>query len=388
MPMVDWIQIEASAPGRFVLAGEYADLCEKNAIAVTFDRRTRVVIRPHKKGRLRLNLKNYDNIREWPITSLNMVRLVAKYAEVLEYDENIPKRLNNLLHKRYYQTEPPDTNQIFECETQRKAILDSIGQMDDGVMAFLILYVALGDSYAWSARPELDIEIESDIPIGRGLGSSSALCVAICAALMKLFRVSAEPYIMSNWTTNIDKYFHGVSSALHTSAVIHGGFVMLASNKVKVSGNVKSERKIKVMFIETGVRRDSKRICDLAPDQVIHFGGISNLVNSIWLKIIEADFSPDAIASFLGSNQDNLFTSGLSHERLRDICDRARAKNLTLKQNQGGETAFLLYEEGSHCHQLSAFRNELRELKIKFENHDICYKGLDVNVVPHSAKPG
>lgn len=389
MPMVDWAQIEASAPGRFVLSGEYADLHDKSAIAVTFDKRTKVVIRPHKEGRLRLNLKNYNNVREWPITSFTMARLVAKYADVLVYNESTPTKLNHLLHKRYYQSEPPDVNSTVRYEAERA--VESMRQADNGVMAFLILYVALGDSYAWSARPPLDIEIESEVPIGRGLGASSAYAVAICAALMKLFRVSAEPYIISNWALNIDRFFHGVTSGLHTSGIIHGGYTLYQHSKIKSCGNIHS-LPIKVMFIDTGVRRDPRIINKMVEEhrssQNHIYSAIGDIASQIWRKIIDAEFSPITIASLLRSNHEHLLALGLCHERLIDICNRGRTQDLTIKQTQGGETAFLLYDGLYNCHQISVFRRELLGLGYKTENHGICFRGLDVNVVPDSAKPG
>lgn len=98
-----WSQIKTTAPGRFILLGEFAELYDKNAIALTIDCRTTVVIKEYKEGRLRLNLKNYNNIREWPTTSFTLTKLVTKYADVLEYTDSMPSRLNHLLHKRYYQ---------------------------------------------------------------------------------------------------------------------------------------------------------------------------------------------------------------------------------------------------------------------------------------------
>lgn len=387
MPVVDWAQIEASAPGRFVLAGEYADLHDKNAIAVTFDKRTKVVIRPHKEGRLRLNLKNYSNVREWPITSFTMTRLVAKYADVLVYNESTSTKLNHLLHKRYYQTDPSDANSSVHYGPEEA--IEIIRQADNGVMAFLILYVALGDSYAWSARPPLDIEIDSEVPIGRGLGSSSALAVAICAALMKLFRVSAEPYIISSWATNIDKFFHGVSSGLHTCGIVHGGFTLFQHSKIKTHSNMHSST-IKVMFIDTGVRRDPRIINKMVEEQESNqnhiYSAIGDIASQIWLKITDSEFLPITLALLLRSNHEHLLALGLCHDRLIDICNRARSQNLTVKQTQGGETAFMLYGE-IYKNSSSAFRRELTELGYKIEDHSICFRGLEVSVVPDSAKP-
>lgn len=103
----EWARIEASAPGRFVLIGDYGDMDEKNAIAIAIDRRLKVTIRPHQdEGKLRLNLKDLNDVREWStdLPIFTMTKLVAHQSDVLAYTKFIPLRLKPLLSPKYHVT--------------------------------------------------------------------------------------------------------------------------------------------------------------------------------------------------------------------------------------------------------------------------------------------
>lgn len=402
---VDWSRIEASAPGRIVLTGEFAELYEKCAVAIAIDRRTRVVIKPHKEGKLRLQLKNYDNIREWPTWSFTMTKLVEKYAEILEFNDKMLLRLNHLLHKKYHQSEAPQGNNSGDnnntgdnnsgdnnncsLSTKEEEEAEAIRQSDNAAMAFLILYVSLGDSYAMSVRPSLDVVVQSDVPIGRGLGSSSAFAVALCAGLMKVFRVSAEPFIISNWASNIDKFYHGIASGLSTSVCNHGGHVCFQHGKLKALG-VRHWSPIKVMLIDTGFRRDPKLINSKVAEQLAEdplrvnsiFNSINDIAITIWRKFNEFQFAPKSIASHLNSNQELLDALDLGHAKLAEIRLRGHQHKLEVKQTQNGETAFVLYDESDNCRHITGFREDLTRKGYQHENHDICCRGLDVVIIP------
>lgn len=68
--------------------------------------------------------------------------------------------------------------------------------------------------------------INSDIPIGRGLGSSSALCIAGCAALLELYtnkQWSTEE--VNNCAYKAEKIFHTNPSGVDNTASAFGGLI-------------------------------------------------------------------------------------------------------------------------------------------------------------------
>ncbi len=67
---------------------------------------------------------------------------------------------------------------------------------------------------------EGEIAIESNIPIGAGLGSSAALCVAI--ARLAIWKTGSD---LARWiplATRLEDVFHGKSSGMDVNAIAHG----------------------------------------------------------------------------------------------------------------------------------------------------------------------
>lgn len=376
LPLIDWQSIEASAPGKFIISGEYAVVYEKQAIATTIDLKTKVTIRPNNEGKVRLFLKNFNDIREWPVTSLTMCRLVTKYLDILDYEENMAMKLDLFLDFRYRQ-EDTDLSP------------DDLKKANDATMAFLLLYISIGDSYFTSSRPPIDVEIESDIPVGAGLGSSSALSVALVGALLKVFRVSAERYIISKWAFNIDKFFHGRPSGVDNNIITNGGFILFQSGKIKATC-IQHKIPLKVLLIDTCVSRSTKSmaviISDLLRDDPTRaesiFNNINQLTTRIWRELNDVSFVPSNIAVDLQANQEQLDRLGVGHEKLTDICLRAQRLNLVAKQTGagGGGAAFVLYNNTDDSDNITQLRNELIASGYKVRDHSIGCDGLQVSV--------
>lgn len=440
MPIVDWLKIEASAPAKIILSGEYSVVYDKQAVAAAIDLRTRVTIRPNNKdGTVRLNLKNLNNIREWPITSLSACRIVSKYNECLEYQEEMPAKLFHLLHTRYCkqsvdnQTTPPSatattpsaptvtplptspstttmtatstTTTTTTTSTTVAATTNPSGDntsgtkifdksTDDAVIAFLLLYIGLSDSYASSARPALDIEVDSEVPVGSGLGSSSAYSVALCGALMRVFRVAAEKHVISSWAFNIDKYFHGKPSGVDNNVITHGGYILFQSGKFKTS-SVTHKASIRAMIIDTGVSRSTKKLSEKVFKQKLEdpvkmngiFDSINDCTTQIWRNLNEPEFSLGYISEILHANQLLLNCIQVGHPVLTDICSRAQEHNLTAKQTGagGGGVAFVLYEDSNNCQHVDRLRAELRDAGFTVSDHPIGCEGITVKITPDPA---
>mgnify|MGYP000885738425 CR=1 FL=1 len=381
LPIVDWRKIESSAPGKIIISGEYSVVYGKQAIASAIDLRTRVTIRPNKDGKVRLHLRSLNISREWPTASLTLCRLVSRYSECLYYDDNMPVKLNQLLHTRYIQSTPRNESDDANSKDRDK-------KANDAAMAFLLLYIGLGDSFSSSGRPPIDVEVGSDVPIGSGLGSSSAYSVALCGALMRVFRVSAEKYIVSDWAFNIDKLFHGRPSGVDNNIITTGGYILFQNGKIKATGCY-HKNPIRVMLVDTGVSRSTRALSEVVVNELRDdpskvnstFNNINELTTQIWRKINDPNFIPKNIAIYLQANQELLDTLGVGHEKLSDICLRAQSFELTAKQTGagGGGTAFVLYDETDR-QRASQLGVELKEAGYHIHDHLMGCEGLVVRI--------
>lgn len=100
-----------------------------------------------------------------------------------------------------------------------------------------------------------NFKIESEIPIGRGLGSSAALSVAAAAAFLDFFTGRQfEKKTISDLAQQIEKYFHQNSSGVDIAASCFGGIILyqkksrLINMKFKIPGIIEK----KLFLIDSG----------------------------------------------------------------------------------------------------------------------------------------
>lgn len=111
-------------------------------------------------------------------------------------------------------------------------------------------------SEAWGAQGKIfpqpcgHLQIESNIPIGAGLGSSAALCVAMSRWLAAPLAL-AENKIME-FATHLEHRFHGRSSGLDVAVISAGEPISFAMDKGSRTIGVK--RLPKFTFHDTGLR--------------------------------------------------------------------------------------------------------------------------------------
>ena len=74
--------------------------------------------------------------------------------------------------------------------------------------------------------PSYQIQIESQLPIGSGLGSSAAISASYIAALLSFLKVKWNLNLINEMTFEAEKVFHGNPSGGDNSTVVNGGLIM------------------------------------------------------------------------------------------------------------------------------------------------------------------
>jgi len=69
------------------------------------------------------------------------------------------------------------------------------------------------------------IKIHSDVPIGRGLGSSAGVIVTLLAGLFKSHHVSVTKQSLLSLSKQVESYQHGTSSGLDPATLIYAGLL-------------------------------------------------------------------------------------------------------------------------------------------------------------------
>lgn len=73
--------------------------------------------------------------------------------------------------------------------------------------------------------PLYKLDINSQIPIGSGLGSSAALSAAYIAALLTLLKIQWDNPLINELTYTAEKVFHGNPSGGDNTTVVYGGLI-------------------------------------------------------------------------------------------------------------------------------------------------------------------
>lgn len=387
-------------------------------MAVSIDLRTSVYIRPNKQDRVRIELKNINQVRSWPVNELNGFKLVLNPNDVLVYEEQIIlDKLKPLMQSCYIsssssadychsnkQTDTTGTNDsdnnnnnYLDCTSDKivTAASDKCGH--DAIVAFLMLYIGISDSYCSSYRPAIDVIVESQLPVGCGLGSSSALSVALCGALMKLAKVdqmadttASFKQTVSQWAFAIDKYFHGTPSGIDNNIIAHGGCILFRQGYI--SQHKQTPIALTSILVDTCVTRSTKTLCRRVADKLADpefnsqelFNKMDNITQLAWNELIshqQQDISMASMSRLLSDNQHLLDTLGVGHPALADIIDCCSKYGYCAKMTGagGGGMAFVLVGNPADENLINLKRMLTRRGYRYYETH-IGGEGLQVSV--------
>lgn len=186
-------KIVVSVPGKIHLLGEHTVVYGKPALLTAIDKRCSVVLTPKKDKAITINFKNFDNSQSFA------------FDEVFEKTEHARKLWLKFI----------DTRDINILTLITKNILD-------------YPLLAVGENlqqFRDALAQGFHIEIDSDIPLGSGCGSSAAIAVGISGAISYLFDEKIDKEKIFETALSIEQFKHGTPSGGDIASVIYGGFV-------------------------------------------------------------------------------------------------------------------------------------------------------------------
>ncbi|PSL16298.1 mevalonate kinase [Marinobacterium halophilum] len=183
----------ACAPGKIILSGEHAVVYGAPALALAVDRHMRIHYRPDQLPRL-----------SWHAQERTHVLGLDKLA-------SLRRRLDSHF-ERYLRGELPITR-ILQKPAELAFYAVDMARVLSGL----------------DIRPQGSLSIDSDIPIGAGMGSSAALI----AALLKLFGHVDDLDELIRQVRHCERLQHGRGSIIDAAAVCSGGLVRVQGDQVE-----------------------------------------------------------------------------------------------------------------------------------------------------------
>jgi len=183
----------------------------------------------------------------------------------------------------------------------------------------------------------LEITINSDIPVGVGLGSSSACCVAATASISGLFnKLSREEII--NLAIEAEKTIFADTSGADPTVCTYGGIIEYPSIK-KIDNTFDLNLVIANSMIPHSTKRSVEKVSKFKENNEVRFSQLCELETKLIDGIILDMKNNDAIALGLkmSENQKYLEEIQVSNDTLHDMISSLKEISLGSKITGAGD---------------------------------------------------
>ncbi|KAG6775097.1 hypothetical protein POTOM_018523 [Populus tomentosa] len=323
------MEVKARAPGKIILSGEHAVVHGSTAVAASIDLYTYVSIQVHPStendDRLTLQLKDMALAFSWPIG-----RIKESLSSLGGPFPSTPTSCSTASMK------------LILALVEEQNIPEAKISLASGVTAFLWLYTSI-----LGFKPAT-VVVTSELPLGSGLGSSAALCVAFSAALLAcsdsvnvdmkqqgwLIVGESELELLNKWAFEGEKLIHGKPSGIDNTVSTYGR----GGNMIKFrSGNltrIKSSMPLKMLITNTKVGRNTKALVAGVSERTLRhpdaMNSVFNAVDSIGKELANVIQTPapddlslnakeEKLEELMEMNQGLLQCMGVSHASIETV---------------------------------------------------------------------
>ncbi|XP_022941720.1 mevalonate kinase-like isoform X2 [Cucurbita moschata] len=321
------MEVRARAPGKIILSGEHAVVHGSMAVAASISLYTSVSLAFHSHSdnddTLKLQLKDMALEFSWPVGRIK--EAVAGF--------------NTAISSSSPTSCPAECLKSIGALVEEQNIPEAKIGLASGVSAFLWLY-----SCIQGFKPAT-VVVTSELPLGSGLGSSAAFCVALSAALLALSDSvvvdmvhqgwssfgEKELDLLNKWAFQGEKIIHGKPSGIDNTVSTYGNTIKFKSGSLTL---MKSNLPLRMLITNTKEGRNTKALVASVSERTIRhhdaLNFIFNAVDSISKElsgIIESPVSGELsisekeenIAELMEMNQGLLQSMGVSHASIETV---------------------------------------------------------------------
>jgi mevalonate kinase len=236
----------------------------------------------------------------------------------------------------------------------------------------------LADKMLKNENTGIEIIVESDIPLGVGLGSSSACCVAGAAAISRLFKKISKEEILA-LAIEAEKTIFENTSGADCTVCTYGG--IMDYDKENGFHKIESEPNFHLVIANSSIEHSTESVVkDVRKFKENDESGFSSLckkesklVEDVLELLKENDIKK--LGTKVKENQEYLETIGISNEKLREMIKIGQTESFGAKITGagGGGCIYALTDESNLEQTINQFKNK---------NYDcfsvkIDFKGLD-----------
>lgn len=304
------MQVTASAPGKTILFGEHAVVYGKPAIAMAINKRTQVKLSPAKENKIKVNIRDL--------------------------------KINGYID--------PKNNSIITDSNKKgilKYILCSLKKVHD--------------------LSGLNINIDVNIPIGGGLGSSAAVTVALIAALSKYNDLNLKKRKIAKLAHEVELEVQNSASPIDTSISTYGGLIYLKKDSRDIL-SLDINHDMPVVIGYTSRRGDTGKLVEEVKLKKMHYPEIINpildSIEDITNKACKAihDNNKERIGELMNINHGLLDALGVNTYELSNMVYAARkagalGSKITGAGGGGSIVSYSPYESENVLNALNKIEN-------------------------------
>nr|QEV81809.1 Mevalonate kinase reductase [Prunella vulgaris] len=337
------MEVRARAPGKIILAGEHAVVHGSTAVAAAIDLYTYVSLRfptPEDNDEtLKLQLKDVDLEFSWPVGKLKEV-----LPELGSCSASSPSSCSL------------ETTKAIALLVEELKLPDSKTGLASGISAFLWLYTSVH-----GLKPA-KVVVNSELPLGSGLGSSAALCVALSAALLALSDSlkldfshqgwqtfgDSELDLVNKWAFEGEKIIHGRPSGIDNTVSTFGNMIKFRSGELT---RMKTNMPLKMLVTNTKVGRNTRALVASVSERAARHGSamtsVFKAVDSISEEVAAIIQSPisdelaitekeEKLGELMEMTQGLLQCMGVSHASIETVIKTTLKYKLATKLTGAG----------------------------------------------------
>jgi mevalonate kinase len=224
----------------------------------------------------------------------------------------------------------------------------------------------------------MEITIDSEIPLGVGLGSSSACCVAGAAAISGVFSKNSKEEILQ-LAIEAEKTIFPNTSGADCTVCTYGGLIQY--DKQNGHSKINSEPDFQLVIANSKMQHSTKEVVSkvrkFKEKNQDEFSRICNEENNLIEDVLVCLKNNDlkGIGQNMIKNQKYLETIGVSNEKLRDMIALATKSSFGAKLTGagGGGCIFALTDKNN----MEITIQQLKENNFECFSTKIDFQGLD-----------
>jgi len=334
--------IEVSAPGKIHIIGEHSVVYGFPAIISAIDKRIKIKAEKSKKVKI-INLY-YKKIKEFDTKE---VFLVAKKAKKLWQEGNKKNDFSQLFDFL-------NSNFWKRSQAMVGIVMEKLGLKKEGIF----------------------LEISTNLPIGKGLGSSASFSVSLVKAISCVYGLQLKNEQINNIAFELEKLNHGRPSGGDNTVCTFGGTIWFEKGKIKKISLPSFFSKIFVILTERKKGLDTgyyiekvKRLKKEIREKLMK--NLGEIAQDFKKAFKEKDL--EKIKYLINKAQENLEKLGISNYKIEKIANLVREKGGALKISGGGAGALICFHEDKR-----KLKDLLEKMKLSFFETKLGEKGVKI----------